>query len=267
MHDHLTEIISHKKREVLQLKKRIDSHPDSLIAKMISGDMRLEEKHPFRDALKARPISIIAEIKRKSPSKNHLADIIDPLVLAREYVSGGAAAVSVLTDHFGFNGSLGDLSLISRSIENLGCPVLRKDFIIDPIQIPESIVAGANAILLIVSVLKKKTPLLFKKAKEYGIEALVEVHDRDELDFALDMGADIIGINNRNLTTFEVNTDNASELVPYIPSSVVKVAESGIHDVEIAMKYAKEGFDALLIGEALVKAKDPSGLIQKLRQI
>lgn len=221
----------------------------------------------FKKALLNSYPAVIAEIKRKSPSKGDLAEIRDPVSLAQAYMTGGAAAISVLTNAEGFKGSLQDLQAVSAALQNTPVPILRKDFILEASQVEESLAYGANVILLIVSVLKEKTHDLLKLARSIGLEVLVEVHTREELIYALSIDADIIGVNNRNLQTFEINPEQAIELKPHIPASVLSIAESGIRSVSDAQKYLSVGYQGLLIGEALVKSKNPAQLIRDIRAL
>lgn len=213
-------------------------------------------------ALTQSSLAVIAEIKRQSPSKGKLAAIADPLLLAKRYVTGGASAISILTDELFFNGRLTDLTSVANAIALSSVPILRKDFIIDEIQLTESYHAQADAVLLIVAVLKEKTTKMLEYVHGLGLEALVEVHKQDELELALASGAKIIGINNRDLTTFVVDTSHALKLGKAIPPSIIKVAESGIATPEMARAYREAGFDAVLIGEALVKAESPELFIR-----
>jgi indole-3-glycerol phosphate synthase len=222
----------------------------------------LKERKTFKERLKNSTLSVIAEVKRSSPSKGFIAEISDPVFLANLYVSGGAAAVSVLTESSGFGGCVEDIKKIKLANPNV-C-VLRKDFIIDLVQIEESVRIGADAVLLIVSILKERTKEFLDKVKQMGMEALVEVHDEEELAIALQAGAEIIGVNNRDLKTFEVDLQTAERLAPLIPEKIVKVAESGIHTNLDAKRMRKAGFDAILVGEALVKAVDPEFFLQDL---
>lgn len=224
---------------------------------------KLKRKKRFKEALKEPGLSLIAEIKRRSPSRGVFKEIADPLLLAKKYVEGGAAALSILTDREGFGGSLRDLQLVAQA--DLGVPLLRKDFILEPIQLEETVKAGADVTLLIVALLKKRTKELLKNARDLGLEALVEVHNREELDIALEAGAEIIGVNSRNLSTFTVDLETALSLAPLIPNSLVKVAESGIKTVEDAQRVYRAGYDAALVGEALVRAEDPEKLIREMR--
>ena len=265
MNSILIDIINKKKAEVEQLKTQLKNEPNHEINHFISTGSKIYKNKPFKKTLKSKGLSVIAEIKRSSPSKGSLAEIKDPVALATEYVTSGADAVSVLTEKTAFKGSIEDLKAVSKCLKNHFCTVLRKDFIIDPIQITEAATAGADAVLLIVSVLKEKTESFICKAKEIGIDALVEIHDEEELKIAINSGSEIIGINNRNLHSFKVDINNSLRLVKQIPDGIIKIAESGISNFESANKMAKAGFDAVLIGEAIVKAKSPSEFIRKLK--
>jgi len=223
---------------------------------------RISSKN-FKHALRSDTLSIIAEVKRKSPSKGNLAEILDPVLLAENYINANASAISVLTDCKFFGGSLNDLEKIAEHSKST--PVLRKDFIISPLQIDEAVGAGADAILLIVAVLGEKTKSLLDYAKKLNIDVLLEIHNHAELSIALESNADIIGINNRNLSTFEVDTQEAFNLKKLIPSTVITVAESGILQPELAREYYKAGFDAVLIGEALVTSTNPTEFIRACR--
>ena len=255
MHDYLKAIIENKKDEVIKLKTTFHSE------KILNAP-----KKSFKKALSGTSVSVIAEIKRKSPSKGHLAEIVDPVELAKKYVAGGAAAISILTDKFAFNGSIDDLQKVAHELRDVPVAILRKDFILDPLQITQAVAAGANAVLLIVTVLADKTKDLLQVAHSQGIDALVEVHNQKELDYAVKIGADIIGVNNRNLTTFEIDSNNALNLKPYIPDHVITVAESGINTLADAKRFAEAGFDAILIGEALVKADNPNDFIDNINR-
>ncbi len=253
MHDYLKAIIENKKREIEKLYAEFD------------GKCLKKNEKSFKASLQFPGMNVVAEIKRQSPAKGPLAVIINPITLAEQYVHAGAAAISVLTDPFGFNGSLDDLKKVSEALKKMPVPVLRKDFILDEIQIAESINAGANAILLIVALLKEKTQHFLTTAKKLGIDAVVEVHNRAELDYAVHIGSEIIGVNNRNLTTFEVDLMNAVRLKLYIPEDVVSIAESGIQSASDIKMYVDSGFDAVLIGEVLVKSPNPRKFIHTVK--
>ena len=262
MNNKLQSIILEKKREVIALEKMIELYPNHLIARLLRGETIRTVQKSFKKILGADGLSIIAEIKRRSPSKGFLAGIPDPLLLAKAYIAGGANALSILTDELFFGGSLHDLTLVAQYLQTSAVPILRKDFVIDHIQIAEAIMAGADAILAIVAVLGEKTIDLSHTAKAMGIEVLVEVHDESELEIALQSDAQLIGINNRNLKTMQINTDTAFQLVEKIPAHIIKVAESGILDPALARAYHQAGFDAVLIGEALVTSNDPKQFIR-----
>jgi indole-3-glycerol phosphate synthase len=217
----------------------------------------------FKRALTARPPAVLAEIKRASPSKGVFTDAFDPASIARAYASGSAAALSVLTDREFFQGSLSDLEAARAAV---AVPILRKDFTIDEIHVIEAAAHGADAILLIAAVLDESQMRRFREmAAELGMAALVEVHDRDQLEAALGSGAEIIGVNNRNLHTFEVTLETSLRLAERIPASVVKVSESGIHSRRDVRKLAAAGYNAFLVGEHLMKSADAAAAIGELR--
>lgn len=265
MANRLDPIITQKRQEVAALKKMLAADNNHLINKIMRRETSGAIHKDFKAALQQQNLAVIAEIKRKSPSKGALAEIVDPILLAKKYIAGGANALSILTDELFFQGKLTDLAQVANAIKDSPVPILRKDFMIDEIQMAEAIAFGANAILCIVAVLKEKTKSMLEKAKALGLNVLVEIHDHDELQIALDAGADIIGVNNRDLTTFEVNTERALQLATDIPASIVKVAESGITTPEVAQQYYQAGFNAVLIGEALVKSSSPDSFIEACR--
>lgn len=213
-------------------------------------------------ALAAPGMQIIAEVKRSSPSKGVLATIDDPAALAREYQLAGAAVVSVLTEGRRFGGSPTDLIAVRESVQ---IPVLRKDFIVSEYQVIESRVLGADLLLLIVAALDDAQLRDYQSlAHELGMSVLVEVHDEDELQRAVDIGAQIIGVNARNLKTLEINHEAFSRLLPLIPIEVVKVAESGIATRDQVESAALLGAKVILVGETLVRAGDPALAISTL---
>ncbi len=215
---------------------------------------------PARDAesvLRRPGLSLIAEVKRASPSKGALSDIPDPAALAMAYADGGASAISVLTERRRFGGSLADLDAVRSAVE---VPVLRKDFVVTDYQVWEARAHGADLVLLIVAALDDATlRSLLARVGELGMTALVEVHDEDETQRAVDAGASVIGVNARNLKTLEVHPDTFSRLRPILPRGVVAVAESGITGPAEAASYAAQGADVVLVGEALVRTGDPRG--------
>jgi indole-3-glycerol phosphate synthase len=218
----------------------------------------------FRRALALTPeLAVIAEIKRRSPSKGALAESLDPAALAAAYAHGGASCLSVLTDAEFFGGSAADLE---AAREATALPVLRKDFTVDPRDIATARLMGADAVLLIVAALDALELVEFVDlATELHLDALVEVHDEPELEQALEAGATLIGVNQRDLNTFEVDTDRAERMAKAIPAGTVKVAESGIRDAADVERLAVAGFDAILVGEALVTAPDPAAALAALR--
>lgn len=200
-------------------------------------------------------VKVIAEVKRASPSKGALASIPDPALLARQYEQGGASAISVLTEERRFGGSLADLEAVRAAVR---IPVLRKDFIAEPYQVLEARAAGADLVLLIVAALDDATlHELHALIIELGMTPLVETHDADEVRRAVDLGAGVIGVNARNLSTFELDRDLFGRLAPSIPEGTVRIAESAVSGVADVEHYRRAGADVVLIGEALVTGGDP----------
>jgi indole-3-glycerol phosphate synthase len=224
-----------------------------------------QARHSHRDfaaALRSGHPAIISEIKKASPSKGVLVYNFDPVTLARQYEDGGASALSVLTDRDFFQGSLDDLRS-ARAACTL--PVLRKDFTISEYHVLEAAAAGADAILLIVAILEQNELRDFRKlASEYGLATLVEAHDAQEIERALHSGAEIIGINNRDLRTFQVSLDTSIQLAAQIPAGILKVSESGILDAADIGRLRAAGFDAFLVGEHLVKSSNPTRALREL---
>jgi indole-3-glycerol phosphate synthase len=200
-------------------------------------------------------VTVIAEVKRSSPSKGALATITDPAALAAEYEKGGATVISVLTEQRKFNGSLADLDSVRAAVD---IPVLRKDFVVTPYQVWEARAHGADLVLLIVAALEQTVlTSLVERVHSLGMTALVEVHDAEEVVRAVDAGARVIGVNARNLKTLEVDRGTFARVAPAIPADVVKVAESGVRGPHDVMDYARAGADAVLVGEALVTDDAP----------
>lgn len=220
----------------------------------------------FRDALRrpaGQAVRLIAEVKRASPSRGALAANLNAVEMARCYLENGAAAVSVLTDQRFFSGSMEDLRQVASLPHKPA--VLRKDFILSPYQILEARAGGAAAVLLIAACLtERELRDLYGFTCQIGLDALIEVHTRAELERALACEPAVVGVNNRDLTTFEVRLETGLELIKAIPSSVLRVAESGVRTPQDARRLAEAGFDALLVGEALVTSPDPG---QKLREL
>lgn len=217
------------------------------------------------DALRGndeRRVSIIAEVKRSSPSKGTLASIPDPAALAVQYEKGGAAVISVLTEARRFGGSLADLDAVRARVD---IPVLRKDFIVSPYQIWEARAHGADIVLLIVAALEQTVLTSYvERVHSLGMTALVEVHDREEARRAVDAGARVIGVNARNLKTLEVNMGVFDQVVDVIPSGIVRVAESGVNSPQDVLNYARSGAHAVLMGEVLVTSGDPGATIRDM---
>ena len=210
-------------------------------------------------------LSVIAEIKRRSPSKGELKRDLDAEDLAQTYESAGAACISVLTDHEHFGGSKEDLINVRQSVE---VPILRKDFTVDFRDICDAKIMGANCVLLIVAALEKGLLTDFIEfCENLELDALVEAHDEVEVEVALESGATMIGINQRDLKTFKVDQNRALRVVREIPKHIVKVAESGIRSISDAEPLKSAGFDAVLIGESLVKSHFPDQLIAQLRDL
>ncbi len=220
----------------------------------------------FRSAIVASEgLAVIAEVKRRSPSKGDLFADLDPAVLARAYAEGGATCLSVLTDVDHFGGSPADLSAARAAVE---LPALRKDFTVSPLDVCDARLMGADAVLLIAAALDDAELSDFGAlARELSLDVLVEIHDEDELERALAVDADLVGVNQRDLVTFEVDTERAVRMAPLIPPHVVRVAESGVRDADDARRLADAGYDAVLVGESLVTAGDPEAAVRAMRAV
>jgi len=213
-------------------------------------------------ALRAPGIAVIAEVKRASPSRGELASIADPAQLASAYEAGGARVISVLTEERRFRGSLDDLDAVRAAVS---IPVLRKDFIVGPYQIHEARAHGADMLLLIVAALEQQAlESMLDRTESLGMTALVEVHTEEEADRALQAGATLIGVNARDLKTLEVDRDCFARIAPGLPSSVIRVAESGVRGTADLLAYAGAGADAVLVGEGLVTSGDPRSAVADL---
>lgn len=207
---------------------------------------------------------IIAEIKRASPSKGWIRREMDAARYAKIYEDAGACAVSTLTERHFFGGSLSDLEDASSATRDV--PILRKDFLLDEYMLVESRAHGADLVLLIAAILGKETPAMVRMARGYGLAPLVEVHDESELAIAVDAGAGIIGVNNRDLVTFTVDLGTSERLLPRIPAGAIKVVESGIRSASDLRRFAGLGADLFLVGETLVRSEDPARTIRDLLQ-
>ena len=252
----LDTILLHKRTEI---KERKDQRPQR---ELIKGIEETDSPRSFSQALRRDGLSVIAEIKKASPSRGVLSLDFDHRALAKEFESGGARALSVLTDERFFQGKPEFIADV-KSICNL--PVLRKDFILDEYQVYESRLLGADAILLIVKVLPKKDlEHLYRCAKGIQLDVLVEAHTPEEVDIANEIGADIIGINNRDLDTFEVSLERSLRLRAHVNPKALSVSESGIMNSIDIGRLQKAGFDAVLIGEGLVKSQDRAKTLREL---
>lgn len=219
--------------------------------------------HDYLKSTKEEPYRIIAEVKKASPSKGVIREDFDPLAIAQAYERGGANAISVLTEPHFFQGSLEYLAGIRRYV---GAPLLRKDFIVSKYQILEALVYGADFILLIAKALsRKELKELLNYSRHLGMEPLVEIHDKADLTKAIFAGADIIGINHRNLETFEMDMELCHKLIPLIPNGKIIVAESGIYEYGQLEDMRKVGVDAFLVGESFMRQDDVEGAIRKLK--
>ena len=258
---YLPEILAHTREEVRQRKAEADLH---------ALERRATAHRPrgFALALRAkalREIAVIAELKKASPSKGLIRAEFDAAALAKEMQQAGAAVLSVLTDERFFQGSLENLS---RASEAVTIPCLRKDFMVDPFQVVEARANGADAILLIVAALSDdELRTLRDEARRWELDVLCEVHDAEELERALPLECECIGVNSRDLRTFEVSLDRACELADQLPRSAVHVAESGIHTREDMQRLRAAGYEAFLIGESLMRKPRPGEALQQLLQV
>lgn len=233
-----------------------------VLAELVEQAKETPPPRDFAAALRGDGLSCIAEIKRRSPSKGDLDPELQPELLAKEYVAGGAACLSVLTDVEFFGGSPADLSAARQAS---GLPVLRKDFTVQEADVADARRMGADAVLLIAAALDdEELGRCAAIAEELGLAALVEVHDEAELERALSAGSRIVGVNQRDLRTFEVDRQRTCALAANIPADVVAVAESGIRDADDARRLAESGFDAILVGESLVLAEDRTARLRDL---
>ncbi len=253
--DILARIVAKKREELAGLAPQLDEWERQ-------AARHLPARRDFRAALCAHAPAIIAEVKKASPSKGLLSGDFDAARIAAAYETGGAAAVSVLTDETFFQGSLGDLA---RARAAITLPVLRKDFTIDPAHIVQAAAHGADAILLIAAILGEREIRDFREtAARYRMAALVEVHNRRELETAIAAGSEIIGVNNRDLATFAVTLDTSLHLAEYMPAGVVRVSESGIHDARDIARLRAAGYTAFLVGERLMRSPDPAADLRAL---
>jgi len=258
--DILTRIIARKHEELAALRPMSAQLEKDAEARVCGP--KQNHRRDFGLALRTHRPAIIAEIKKASPSRGVLSSDYEPAKIAIAYEHGGAAALSVLTDRDFFQGGLDDLACARSAV---ALPVLRKDFTIDRLQVIEAAARGADAILLIAAILNVRQMREFRElAAQYDMAALVEVHDAAELGPAVDSGARIIGVNNRNLRTFEVKLDTSLELAQRIPADIMRVSESGIHTSLDVCRLMDAGYSAFLVGEHLMKSGNPSHALRRL---
>lgn len=247
-------------RRVIEVRREAESVA-ALEAR--AGNARPDGARFERDLGRADRVNIIAECKRRSPSKGVLLQDYEPVSIARQYEHGGAAAISVLTEATFFDGALAHLEAVRAAVR---LPLLRKDFVVDEYQLLEARAAGADAVLLIVGALEQPELVrLQRRAWDFGLATLVEVHDDEELTRAVDSGARVIGVNNRNLRTLRVDLDASSRLASRMPKDVVAVSESGLHSRGDLDLMAAQGYRAFLIGERFMTDPDPARAIRELR--
>lgn len=257
--DRLQQILDAKRGEIAKMLHRMEH--------LRAAALERNDFRGFRAAIDRGPerLGLIAEVKKASPSAGVISEAFDPIQIARTYESAGADAISVLTDEQFFQGSLSYLARVRTVVE---VPLLRKDFVLHEVQIYESVCAGADAILLIVAALDQPDlERLLAIATDFQLDALVEVHTMNELDRALATDAEIIGINNRNLATFEVDLNTTAELSEQVPDGIVLVSESGIKTSEDSRRVIESGCNAILVGETLMRSEDVHAAVAELVEI
>lgn len=254
--DILARIVAHKRQD-------LNERGAELRLLEAAAEASVSGRRGFRRALETSTPAIVAEIKKASPSKGLLSETFDPAAIAQSYEKGGAAALSVLTDERFFQGHWADLRAAREAV---GLPVLRKDFTTDSLHVIEAAAHGADAILLITAILETGELRRFRELAEgYGLDVVVEVHDEEELERALESGATIVGVNNRDLHTFAVDLETSLRLAERIPADVLAVSESGIHSREDVQLLRGAGYRAFLVGEHLMRSPDPAAAIEALR--
>jgi indole-3-glycerol phosphate synthase len=253
----LGRIVAHTREQVHARRRQRPLH------QVLAAAPTPESRRPFAEALTTREtVNVIAEFKRRSPSAGLIREDMHVVRMAQAYEIGGAAALSILTEEQFFGGNLDDLQ---QARAGTLLPTLRKDFVVDPYQVKEAWIAGADAVLLIVTILDQaELSDLHALSLELGLEPLVEVHDREELSRALELGAKLIGVNNRNLRTMQVHLETSLELAEQIPEDVVAVAESGIRTGRDIRKLRAAGFRGFLVGEHLMRSADPAAALERL---
>lgn len=257
----LDEIIEKTKQDLVEKEKKYSI--DWLGRSLAYNARAPRDVFPYLKSTPENPYRIISEVKKASPSKGIIREDFDPLSIAQNYEKAGASAISILTEPHYFQGNLDYLGEIRRYV---GIPLLRKDFIVSKYQLVEALVHGADFVLLIAAALsKKELKELLNYTRHLGMEALVEVHDKADLVKAIYAGSDIIGINHRNLQTFEMNMELCYELIPMIPNGKIIVAESGIYEHGQLEDLSKAGVDAFLVGESLMREKEEGKALKKLK--
>lgn len=256
----LDEIIVHKRMEVAQ---RAEKTSISTLEKAVAGTPPVRGfTAAIKRCIEAGQPAVIAEVKKASPSKGVIREDFDPVTIARQYADAGATCLSVLTDEHFFQGADAYLAAARDAVP---VPVLRKDFLIDPYQVYEARVMGADCVLLIVAALTHdELSLLYRLARDVGLDVLIEVHDADELETALALDQRLVGINNRDLRTFETSLETTFTLLSHIPDSVTVVTESGIHSRADVMAMRRRGVNAFLVGEAFMRATDPGAALKAM---
>ena len=251
---------------LIQRKIQLQREKESLSLGQLLKDAEDRKPPSFLEAIASyKELSIIAEIKKASPSKGVIKEDFDPIEIAKAYQEAEIQAISILTEEYYFQGST---TYLKQAKEYTDKPILRKDFIFDPYQIYEAKAIGASCVLLIVAMLQpKELKELMKLTEEIGLDALVEVHDEEEVKIAVDAGAKIIGINNRNLKTFSIDIHNTEKVMKYIPKETILIGESGIHTAEDFAYLKSLGVHGALIGESLMRAESISDKVNELRGI
>jgi indole-3-glycerol phosphate synthase len=257
--DRLSEIVANRRHRLVTTKTLVGLEQ---VKREARSRRDQAETHALRRALSNEGTNIIAEFKRRSPSKGIIRANADPALVAKSYERGGAAAISVVTEEDFFAGSLDDLHAVKDAVS---LPVLRKDFVVDEYQVYEAAAGGADAVLLIVAALEDEQLVSLRElAEELGLDALVEVHDSVEMELAVDTGATLIGVNNRDLRTFQVSLETSVELAHDAPKTAMLVSESGLSSATDLQRLRAVGYRGFLMGESLMRAEDPEKLLQSL---
>lgn len=256
----LDEIVDKTKERINERKKE---YPLEKLKEDVNK-LKIDKTFPFEETLKTKSLSFICEVKKASPSKGLICKDFNPVKIAQEYEKIGASAVSVLTEPYFFQG---DNSYLSNIADNIQLPILRKDFVIDEYMIYEAKILKASAVLLIASILtENQLKEYIRLARSLGLSALVEAHDKEEIDKSLNAGAKIIGVNNRNLKNFTVNLNNSIKLRRYVPNNILFISESGIKNNQDIVNLRNNNVNGVLIGETLMKAKDKKTTLEELKK-